>query len=113
MTRRTLEFFSGTGSVGRAFRELGWEVTSVDVDSRANPTICKTFALVARSFCPVTLISSGLPPFELIQQLEPLCWAEGSVSWLFVLHSAGASPFHFRPRLDMTRPPVNDSKVPA
>ncbi len=35
-----LELFSGTGSVGHAFSARGWEVTSVDCDPRAGPTIC-------------------------------------------------------------------------
>lgn len=39
--KRILELFSGTGSVGRAFGERGWEVTSLDVDPTRNPTICE------------------------------------------------------------------------
>ena len=34
-----LELFSGTGNVGRAFRDRGWDVFSVDIDPRANPTL--------------------------------------------------------------------------
>ena len=34
-----LELFSGTGSVGNAFRTRGWEVFSVDIDPAAEPTL--------------------------------------------------------------------------
>ena len=37
---KLLELFSGTGSIGRAFAALGWEVISVDLDPRANATYC-------------------------------------------------------------------------
>ena len=36
---RLLELFSGTGSIGTAFKAQGWEVTSVDSDPRAHATV--------------------------------------------------------------------------
>ncbi len=36
---RLLELFSGTGSVGKPWREKGHEVISVDIDGRYNPEI--------------------------------------------------------------------------
>ena len=36
---RLLELFSGTGSVGRVFKGHGWEVISVDLDSKSGATI--------------------------------------------------------------------------
>jgi hypothetical protein len=36
---RLLELFSGTGSVGKSFRDKGWEVTSVDLDPKSGAMI--------------------------------------------------------------------------
>jgi hypothetical protein len=36
---RLLELFSGTGSVGSAFEDNGWDVTSLDCDRKAGATI--------------------------------------------------------------------------
>ena len=38
---KTLELFNGTGSIGKAFKELGHDVFSVDFEQRFNPDLCK------------------------------------------------------------------------
>jgi hypothetical protein len=38
---RVLDLFSGTGSITRAFRILGHEAISIDMDPRGVPTICQ------------------------------------------------------------------------
>ena len=37
---RMLDLFSGTGTVGKVFQQLGYEVTSLDIKSHFHPTIC-------------------------------------------------------------------------
>ena len=66
MPRRLLELFSGTGSMGRAFEELGWEVISLDVDSKASPTICADIC----SWEPLPMFAPGY--FDMIWA-SPVC----------------------------------------
>ena len=50
---RLLELFCGTGSVGRAFARQGFEVTSVDLDPKANATFtCDILQFDYRQFTP-------------------------------------------------------------
>ena len=37
---RSLELFSGTGSIGEAFGKEAWEVVSLDVSKTGGATIC-------------------------------------------------------------------------
>jgi hypothetical protein len=60
-----LELFSGTGSIGKAFRDKGWLVTSVDIREDFNPSI----------LCDVLLFDvkmlQGLPPVDLLWASPP------------------------------------------
>ena len=37
---KILELFSGTGSVGKVAQKLGYEVISLDIEKKFNPTLC-------------------------------------------------------------------------
>jgi len=50
---RLLELFSGTGSVGKPWREAGHEVISVDIDPRYNPEICED--ILQLSYCKLDI----------------------------------------------------------
>jgi hypothetical protein len=60
-----LEFFSGTGSIGRAFAAQGWQVTSVDIRADFRPTIlCDVMAFDVKML-------EGLPPVDLLWASPP------------------------------------------
>ena len=62
---RLLELCSGTGSVGRAFAARGWDVVSVDIDPRANASICcdllELTAEQCRAYGPVDFLWASPP----------------------------------------------------
>ena len=37
---RALDFFTGTGSVAKQLRKVGYEVITLDINVRRNPDIC-------------------------------------------------------------------------
>ncbi len=62
-----LELFSGAQGIGNSFRMRGWQVTSVDIDERALPTICCDImeldaGEIQEYFGPVDLIWAS-PPY--------------------------------------------------
>ena len=82
---RLLELFCGTKSVGRAFEAAGWEVVSLDIVSKFEPTILCDI----RSWDYTTLYSRALTTrprrllegdalvlsaLEIIAHFDPLMW---------------------------------------
>ncbi len=60
-----LEFFSGTGSMGRAFAAKGWQVTSVDIREDFHPKIlCDVMKFEVKML-------EGSPPIDLLWASPP------------------------------------------
>ena len=64
-----LELFSGTGSLGKAFRELGWDVFSVDNDPKAKASLCKNIMDVTPDDLPEKIDFLWASPLALSSQL--------------------------------------------
>ena len=69
---RLLELFCGTKSVGRAFEAAGWEVVSLDIVSKFEPTILCDIRSWDYTMFPGTSTWSG--PLEIIAHFDPLMW---------------------------------------
>ena len=58
-----LELFSGTGSIGKAFRAKGWDVFSVDLDEASNPTlVADVLSLQPEQLPPIVDFIWASPP---------------------------------------------------
>ncbi len=56
--------FSGTGSVGKPWREAGHEVISVDIDPRYNPEICEDILRLSYCKLPTPDVIWASPPCD-------------------------------------------------
>ena len=63
MKLKLLELFSGTGSVGKPWREAGHEVTSVDIDGRAD--IVEDILQLSYCKLPVPDVIWASPPCQM------------------------------------------------
>ena len=103
MPQRLLELFSGTGSMGRAFEELGWEVTSLDVDPKLGAAAQVCSRLFRHDLGRVLMrrprrLEEGdrlvLRTLHLIQQLQPRFWAiENPATWRDVSYCTYGYPY--------------------
>ena len=59
---RLLEVYSGTGSVGKPFKEAGHEVISIDIDPRFEPTICDDIFNIDYTTLPIPDVIWCSPP---------------------------------------------------
>ena len=76
---KLLELFSGTGSIGRAFPARGWEVVSVDLDPKFQPTICCDIMELDEAALGHRNLEAGdrlvLRTLQIIENLRPRWWA--------------------------------------
>lgn len=61
---KILELFSGTGSIGKAFKELGQEVFSVDFEQKFNPDLCKDIMEISLDELPKADVIWASPPCQ-------------------------------------------------
>jgi hypothetical protein len=61
---RLLEVFSGTGSIGKPWREAEHDVTAIDIDGRYNPEICEDILQVDYRALPTPDFLWASPPCE-------------------------------------------------
>jgi len=74
---KLLELFSGTGSIGRVFRENGWTVVSVDLEQKFRPDIC----------CDVLALTP-----EMIGARPDLIWASPPCTHYSVARASAKTP---------------------
>ena len=119
---RLLELFCGTKSVGRAFEAAGWEVVSLDIVSKFEPTILcdirswdyttfpEHFDMVwASPVCPRRLLEGDalvLSALEIIVHFDPLMWVIENpatfmerLPWVDVTYCKYGTPYRKQTRL--------------
>jgi len=75
-TMRMLDLFSGLGGASRAMRERGWDVITVDIEPKFNPSIIADISMYHYEGArPVDLVWASPPCTEFSKDSLPLSWA--------------------------------------
>jgi hypothetical protein len=73
---RMLDLFSGLGGASRAMRERGWDVITVDIEPRFNPSIIADISTYHyEGKLPVDLVWASPPCTEFSKDSLPRSWA--------------------------------------